>query len=123
MQKVKEGLQNLPLQKKEKLDAERALKALQNFLVEKKEKAILNLSEDDKATIDSLKQVLVSRMDRRREVKERIETLRKSRGGSGLDFEQALNLDAMIKEEKEALDEIEKKVAEVQKQIDAIKSK
>lgn len=123
VQKAKETFLSLPFQKKEKLDAERLIKQLQNHLIEKKEKAILNLSEDDKATIDNLKQVLTSRMERRREVKERIEVLRKSRGGSGLDFEQALNLEAMIKEEKEALDEIEKKVAEVQKQIDAIKSK
>lgn len=121
--RLKELFNSLPLQKKEKLEAEKLLKQLQNQIIEKREKALLNLSEDDKATIDSLKEVLASRLERKREIKERIEHYRKSRGGSGLDFEQALNLDAMIKEEKEALEEIDKKLAEVQKQIDAIKSK
>ena len=123
VQKLKEAFSILPFIKKERMDGERLMKQLQYSLVEKKEKMILNLSEDDKATIGSLKEVLTSRMERRREVKERIEVLRKSRGGSGLGFEQALNLDAQIKEEREALEEIEKKVAEVQKQIDVIKSK
>jgi hypothetical protein len=123
LQKVKEAFITLPLQKKEKLEGERLMKQLQNLLVEKKEKVILNLSEDDKATIGSLKEVLASRMERRREVKERIEALRKSRGGSGLDFEQALNFEALISEERCALEELDKKVAEVQKQINAIKSK
>ena len=123
VQKAKETFLTLPLQKKEKLEGEKVLKQLQNSIVERKEKAILNLSEDDKATIDHLKEILASRLERKREVKERIESLRKSRGGSGLDFEQALNLDAQIKEEKEALEEIDKKVFEIQKQIDLIKSK
>jgi len=85
------------LNKFEKQEIERLLKKLKNAISdaisEQKEKALLNLSDDERETIQQLKDVLNQRKERRQEIKAQIELLKKASSSSGLDIEQAMNID------------------------------
>lgn len=121
-----EKSQSIAFNKFEKQEIERLLKPLRNAisdtLTDKEEEAILILSDDDRQTIEQLKEVLKQRKQRRQEIKKQLETLRKAGGNSGLDFEKAMNHFELIKSENERLEkinqgikEIEDKIAELQK--------
>jgi len=110
--------------KAEKNDMERMLKPLKDVIVEKQEKAMMNLSEDDKQALQQLKEVLAQRKERRLESKNLLESIRKASGSSGYDFEQGLKFQEQIAQEKERLTkadqgifEIERKIAELQKKV------
>lgn len=112
------------LTKNEKQELERLLKPLRDAITEKKEKAIMALSEDDRQALQQLQMILKQRKERRQEIKNQLEVLRKAAGSSSLDFEKAMNYTSQMNEEKErlekanqALEEIENKIAEVQIKI------
>ena len=117
-------IQNSLLLKIEKQEIERLLRPLHDILIDKKEKALLELSDDDRQQLQKLKIVLTQRKERRAEIKVLIETLRKSASASGLDFEKAMDLNSQIHEEKDRLEranqgieEIEEKIRELQVSI------
>lgn len=119
-----EQIHNSSLTKNEKQDLERLLKPLRDIITEKKEKAMMALSDDDRQALQQLKDILVQRKERRQEIKNHLEMLRKSAGSSSLDFEKAMNCKIQINEEKErlekanqAIQEIERKIGEVQIKI------
>lgn len=110
------------MSKAEKLEVERQLKPLRDLISEKKESSLLALSEDDRQSLQQLKEILQQRKERRQEIKNQIEAFRKASGASGLDFEQAMNYNAQMATEKERLEkivagikEIEQKIAELAK--------
>lgn len=110
--------------KSEKNDMERMLKPLKDIIVEKQEKAMMTLSDDDKQALQQLKEVLAQRRERRLESKNLLDALRKASGSSGYDFEQGLRLQEQIAQEKERLAkadqgiaEIERKIAELQRKV------
>lgn len=110
--------------KSEKNDMERMLKSLKDVIVEKQEKALMNLSDDDKQALQQLKEVLAQRKERRLESKTILDSVRKASGSSGYDFEQGLKFQEQIAQEKERLakidqgiSEIERKIAELQKKV------
>ena len=108
------------LKKQEKLDLEKSLKGLRDLIAEKKEKALLALSEDDRQMLQNVKQLLKEKQDRRQEIKQQIEHLRKSKNNSGFDITQALALDAQMAEEKERLEKINHSIAELEQRIEVI---
>lgn len=108
---------------REKLDLERSLRQLKDILSEKQEEALLNLSDDDQETLKSLREVLSQRRERRKEIKEHYDTLRKASGSSGLDFEQAMLHNDQVNAEKERLDQADIGIQEIEKKIREIKSK
>ena len=91
------------------------------MIADKKEHSLLNLSEDDKKTLENLRVVLLQKKQRRQEVKEQLESYRKALGSSSLDFEKAMQVRELVEQEKERLDkansaiqEIEQKIAELE---------
>lgn len=112
-----EKMNALALSKVEKLDIERQLKPLRDLITEKKESSLLSLSDDDRQSLLQLKEILKQRKDRRQEIKNQIEVLRKASGASGLDFVQAMNYNAQMAEEKERLEKINQGIQNVEKQI------
>jgi hypothetical protein len=119
-----EQISSSPLTKNEKQELERLLKPLRDIITEKKEKAMMALSEDDLQALQQLQGILKQRKERRQEIKNQLEVLRKAAGSSTLDFEKAMSYKTQINEEKErlekanlAIQEIEQKIGEVQTKI------
>lgn len=110
-------IDSISLSKAEKLEIERQLKPLRDLISEKKESSLLALSDDDRQSLQQLKEILKQRKDRRQEIKTQIETLRKSSGSSGLDFEQAMNYNAQLAAEKERLEKIVQGIKEIEQKI------
>lgn len=107
--------------KMEKQQLERLLRPLKDLLAEKKEHSLLNLSDDERKTIEALRLVLKQKKERRQEIKEQVEVYRKALGSSNLDFEKAMLYRELLDQEKERLDkanlgieEIEQKIAELE---------
>lgn len=111
------------LTKNEKHELERALKILKDLIVEKKEKALLNLSDDDRQNLNQLQELLQKRKARRIEIKNQLENLRKLAGISGLDFEKAMNYNTLIAEEKERFEKSALSIKEIENKIIELKSK
>ncbi len=108
---------------REKLELERSLRQLKDVLSSKQEEALLNLSDDDQQALKNLREVLSQRRQRRKEVKEHYDSLRKASGSSGLDFEQAMLHNDQVNAEKERLDLADTGISEIEKKIREIKSK
>lgn len=118
---MQEQLDQLEITKIEKQQIERQFRPLKDLVAEKKENSLLNLSEDDKKTLENLRLVLQQKKQRRQEIKEQMEIHRKALGSSGLDFEKAMQYRELVDQEKERLDkanagieEIEQKIAELE---------
>lgn len=113
--------EEVALSKAEKQIVDRLFKQLKDAVDDKREKALLQLSDDDLKALDELKAVLEERKTRRQEIKNQLENYRKQLGGSGFDFEKAMMYREMIEAEKASLekvnasiDEIEEKIAEIE---------
>ena len=104
----------------EKQIIDRTFKQLKDVLDEKKEKALLMLSEDDQKALSELKAVLEERKLRRQEIKNQLENYRKLLGGSGFDFEKAMMYREMIESEKATLEKINASIDEIEEKIDEI---
>lgn len=116
-------IQESSLTKIEKQELERLLKPIRDVINDKKEQALLDLSDDDRDSLNQLQEVLKQRKERRQELKNQIEVLRKAAGSSSLDFEKAMQFDSQISEEKERLEKLNQSVVEVEKKISQLKSK
>lgn len=119
---VLEKIASLSMTKAEKLEFERQLKPLRDMITEKKESSLMALSDDDRQSLQQLREILKQRKVRRQEIKDQIEIYRKASGSSGLDFEQAMSNNLQMMEEKERLEkivlgikEIEQKIAKLEK--------
>lgn len=110
------------LSKVEKQELERKLKPLRDLISEKKEQALLALSEDDRNLLQQLKDLLKEKRELRQEIKGQIEFYRKAVHGSGLDFEQSMNYNAQMAAEKERLEKINQGIQEIESKIDEIES-
>jgi len=111
----------LEIAKIEKQQFERQLRPLKDLIAEKKEQSLINLSDDDRKTLENLRQVFRQKKERRQEIKETMDAYRKTLGSSNLDFEKAFQLRELLDQEKERLDkanvsieEIEQKIAELE---------
>lgn len=112
-----EKIQLANLSKSEKLEIERMLKPLRDIIADKKEQALLDLSEDDRQAFQQLKAILQQRKERRQEIKDQLEQLRKAAGSSSLDFEKAMNYNTQINEEKERLERANQAIEEIERKI------
>lgn len=110
------------LTKSEKFELERNLKQLKDLLADKKEKALMVLSDDDRQALEQLQEVLKQRKIRRQEIKQQLDAHRRSAGSSGLDFEKAMNFQTMMSEEKERLDKINQAIEEIEEKISELQS-
>lgn len=112
------------LTKKEKLDLEKRLKSIQDIISEKRERAILSLSDDDRHTLNQLQELLNEKKEKRQEIKEHIESLRKkSKGSSGMDFEQAMQSSSQLEIERANLDKVNASIQEIEEKIEELEYK
>lgn len=122
-----EQTQNASMNKFEKQEIERLLKPLRSIITdalsEKEEQALLSLSDDDRQSIEQLKEVLKQRKERRQEIKNQLESLRKVAGTSGFDFEKAMNNNELINSEKERLEKINHGIKEIEDKIIQLQKK
>lgn len=114
---VVEEIDRLEISKMEKQQLERSLRPLKDLIADKKEHSLLNLSEDEKKTLENLKTVLQQRKERRQEIKEQLEVYRKALGGSNLDFEKAMHFQELVEVEKERLDKANAAIVEIEQKI------
>lgn len=111
------------LSKNEKQELERVLKPLRDIITDKKEKALLALSEDDRQSLQQMQSILNQRKERRQEIKNQLEILRKAAGSSSLDFEKAMSYTSQINEEKERLDKANQAIQEIERKIREVQAK
>lgn len=116
-------IQESSLSKGEKQELERLMKPLKDIITEKKEKALLSLSEDDRQSFQQLRNILQQRKNRRQEIKNQLESYRKLVGSSSLDFEKAMGYNAQINEEKERLEKINQGIKEIEIKIAELQAK
>jgi predicted ATP-grasp superfamily ATP-dependent carboligase len=117
---ILERINQAQIPKLEKQDMERFLRPLKDVIAEKKEKALLALSEDDRQKLEHLKELLSEKKERWQEIKSQLNVYRKAKGASGLDFEQAMNNSQMIEAEKERLEKITLSIKELEEMIEKI---
>jgi hypothetical protein len=117
-----QSLQSLEASRIEKQQLESSFRPLKDLLADKKEQAVLNLSEDDRKTLENLNTVLQQKKERRQEVKEMLEMHRKTLGSSGLDFEKAIELRELIDQEKERLEKANAGIKEIEDKISELES-
>lgn len=109
--------QTFHFSRQEKQEIDKSLKALKEIMVEKGEKRMLELPENERQAIEQLNQVLTQRKERRQEIKQQLDDLKKLAGGSNLDFEKAIKLNEQIKEEKERLEKCQFSVKEIEERL------
>jgi len=116
-------INELSCTKLEKQELERQLKPLKDAISDKKEKALMTLSEDDRQTIQQLREILKQRKERRQEIKSQIEVFRKASGNSGFDFEQAMSYTSQMAAEKDRLEKINHGIKEIEDKISELENK
>ncbi|HEY4254918.1 MAG TPA: hypothetical protein VGM34_01055, partial [Chlamydiales bacterium] len=118
---LKKEVKELNLPKIDQQQIDRSLRQLKGLLADKKESSMLDVSEGDREALQSLKQILQQKKERRQEVKDQLEQHRRALGSSNLDFEKAMLYRELMEQEKELLvranagiEEIEQKIAELE---------
>lgn len=121
---ILESLQNAPILKAEKQNLEKLLKPLKDVISEKKEKALLSLSDDDLESLEQLREILKQRKERKKEIKGKLEEYKKaSRSSSNLDFEKALSFNELLKSETERYEKINSGIKEIEDKIVELETK
>lgn len=108
---------SLDLSKMEKQQLDRQLRPLKDIIADKKENSLMNLSDDDRKMLENYRLVLQQKKDRRQEIKELIDSYRKTLGASNLDFEKAFQLRELLDVEKERLDKANAAIEEIEQKI------
>ncbi|MDP1880887.1 MAG: hypothetical protein Q8K60_08100, partial [Parachlamydiaceae bacterium] len=117
-QLVKE-IQESTLIKLEKQEIERLLKPLRDIIVDKQEKQLLDLSDDERKTLENLKCILKDRKERRQEIKNQLKTLRQSVDSFDVDFEKTMS---QVNEEEDRLEKTSLGIKEVETKIQFLQS-
>ncbi|MBQ8498585.1 hypothetical protein [Chlamydia sp.] len=104
----------LPYSRKVALDNQ--INAVQRNIFERLEEQML-ACPDAKEKVLNMRQVLEQRLLRRKELKAKFECDKKLLGGSGLDFDRALQYSAMVEEDRKALEELDLAIIELKKQL------
>lgn len=112
-----EKMNAISIAKIEKQEIERQMKPLKDLISEKQENSLLKLSDNDRQSIQQLKEVLKQKKERRQEIKKQLEISRKASGSSGLDIAQALNCNAQFAEEKERLEKLNQSIKKLEQEI------
>lgn len=110
-------ISSLEFSKMEKQQLERQLRPVKDVIADKKEHSLLNLSDDDRKTLENFRTVLQQKKERRQEIKEIVDGYRKTLGTSGLDFEKAFHLQELLDQEKERLDKANLAIEEIEQKI------
>ncbi|NGX61809.1 MAG: hypothetical protein K940chlam9_01298 [Chlamydiae bacterium] len=119
LEKLQKGVKTLSASKGEKFAFDQKLRLIRDQIAEKRTEALLNLSEGDRDAIDHLKALLEEEQKRRKEMKGKIEELRKLLGGSGLSIAKSMEYNALMVSEKEKLGKLDETIEEIKQKIRA----
>ncbi len=121
-QLIKQAAQ-LDLSKIEKPPIDRALKSLKDLIADRKDRQLLNLSDDQIQALQELRSALQERKELRKEAKDQLEVYRKAVSASDLDFEKSMTANELLRQEKDrlakiddAIRKIEQKIAEIERE-------
>jgi hypothetical protein len=103
--------------KMEKQQLDRQLRPLKDIIADKKENSLMNLSDDDRKMLENYRLVLQQKKARRQEIKDLVDSYRKTLGSSNLDFEKAFQLRELLDIEKERLDKANAAIEEIEQKI------
>ena len=116
-QELKEAVKKMAhLSYSKKVALDNQINAAQRSILQRMEEQML-ACPDAKEKVLNMRQVLEQRMLRRKELKAKLECDKKLLGGSGLDFDRALQYSAMVEEDRRALEELDAAIIELKKQI------
>ena len=99
----------------------RKLRPIDEVIEAKREEELLSLSGDDKEKLLNYREVLKQRRERRKEVKEQLDSLRKEASGSGFDIERSLQLHDQIVEEEQRLESADQAIEEIAEKLALLK--
>ena len=130
IEKMKEERDNLQQEikspdfnKSEQMQLERALYAIRDLISDKREQALLSLSDDDRNAIEQLKELLQQRLESRNDIRAELDGYKKIKAGSGLDFDKAIMYSEMIDEEQERLKKACNGIKIIKEKIEELKNK
>lgn len=101
---------------------EHSLKELRDRIIEKKEKAIASLSDEERNSLQHLQQVLEEWKVQKQDIRSQLESYRKALSGSGFDFEKAIRYRGLIDEEKVRLDKVNSAIEEIETKIEELEN-
>jgi DNA repair exonuclease SbcCD ATPase subunit len=101
---------------------EHSLKELRDRIIDKKEKAVASLSDEERNSLQHLKQRLEEWKAQKQEIRMQLETYRRALAGSGFDFEKAMRYRELMNEEKVRLDKANHAIEEIETKIEAVEN-
>jgi DNA repair exonuclease SbcCD ATPase subunit len=101
---------------------EHLLKQFRDLIIEKKEKAIASLSEEERNSLQHLQQMIEEWKGQKHEIRTQLETYRKALAGSGFDFEKAMRYRELMDEEKVRLDKANSAIEEIEAKIEELEN-
>jgi hypothetical protein len=93
------------------------LETLKDAIATKEIEEVLKLPKEQNDVIDQLEQVFKQRLQRRSEIKQKIEKFRKITGSSGLDIKQSMYYNERSIAEKERLEKINRQIEKIENAI------
>lgn len=119
---LKEEIKLLGASRTDQQQFDRLLRQVNDLVADAKEHHLMNLSDDDRSALESLRGLLDQKKKRRKEVKDQIETLRRARPSSGLDFEKVFQANELLEQEKELLEKLTSGIAEIEEKISELEA-
>ncbi|CAM0117092.1 hypothetical protein [Rhabdochlamydiaceae symbiont of Dictyostelium giganteum] len=119
-EKFQQQLITLQLTSAEKELLENEIKIFRDLIIDKKEKAILSLTPEQKQSLESLYLHLTDWKEQKNEIRTQLEVYRKALAGSGFDFEKAIRYKELVENEKLRLDRVNATIEKLEKQIDEV---
>ncbi len=119
---IQKEIQQIELSKIDKQQMDRHIRQLKDLVADKKEHSLLNLSDDEKKTLENLQTVLQQKKQRRQEIKDQLEIHRKTLGNSNLDFEKAMHYRELVDQDKERLEKANAGIEEIERKITDLES-
>ncbi|HSW86034.1 MAG TPA: hypothetical protein VLG49_00885 [Rhabdochlamydiaceae bacterium] len=121
--KMQTEYDQMALTRAEKQIFERLFKQLKDAITDKKEKSLMNLSEDELQSLEQLKEILNQRKQWRQEIKNQLENYRKALGESGFDFEKAMTYSELINTEKARLEKANAAIEEIDEKLEQFENR
>lgn len=116
---LKQKQADASLNQAETRTAQMAFESFETVLGQKFEESVF-AKEGEPEYLEELKALLELKVGERQECKKRLEAQRKAIGGSGLDFQQALDLRGRFEAEKHRLEELDASIERIEDHIDKL---
>lgn len=112
----------LKLTRFESMDIEAKLFELKSLMTKKHEEFLLSMPEKDQLQLQNLQGILAEKQEQLSHLKDKIDSLKKQKSVSGLDFEQALQYEELLNQQKEIYGQLTESINSTKKQIKTLKN-